>query len=249
MKNTFIEDYILNKIKQFTLVVLVQGEMQMGKSTFVRYLMENLSKLKFNKSWNYKEFCARNFEEFVRLVDKYDNQLIVFEEASKDISVDKWFNDLNFFFNIILQTQAYKHNLYIIVFPWSLGVSKRQRRFIKLGIEVIEKNEEYKWVLLKPTIYSRTYWRLDDDDIQYYFPRFFDIKYSENDLKMCKEYTDWLIETLKKETMKDIKKQIKLRKRKQEILNQDFDIEPNLKYRDKKENFLYEKAIKTTKKP
>lgn len=209
---SFLEDYILEKIKKFTLVVLVQGYMQMGKSTFTWYLMDCLSRKKFGIGWNYKKYCARNLEEFIDMIDKYDNSLIVFEEASKDISISKWYNDMNYFFNIIMQTQAYKHNLIVLVFPHSVSISKRQRYFINLGIEIIDRidNAEMKATVFRPTLYKRRFWKLDENDLYYqYWNQRSYAKYTKEDLELANEYTTWLEITLKKEAMNDIKRKLK----------------------------------------
>jgi hypothetical protein len=205
------EEYILKKIQSFTLVALLQAEMQMGKSTFAWYLMDDLSQQKFGKPWDFKRFCARNFEEFFNMMDKYDNELICYEEASKDISVEEWYSQLNQFFTRLIQTQAYKHNFYLLVFPNSLGISARQRRFIKLGMEIQQKIDEpdLKAVIVRPTIYKRTYWKLDEDDLQYIFIPTVYVKYTDEDLAKSKLYTDWLIDTLKKDVMSDTKQDLK----------------------------------------
>ena len=57
----------------------------------------------------------------------------------------------------------------MIVMPMSLGISKRQRRFINIGLEVIKKidNDKVKATVIKPTIYKRTFWKLDDEALRY----------------------------------------------------------------------------------
>lgn len=209
---TILEEYILNKIEKFTLVVLIQGYMQTGKSTFAYFLLNNLSMLKFKEKWDYKKYCARNLKEFIDMIDKYNNKLLVYEECSKDINIARWYNDLNLFFNIIMQTQAYKHNLVVLVFPHSASISKQQKYFINLGIEIVERidTEDLKAVRFKPTIYKRNFWRLDDNDLRYKWWSMGFIKYSKYPeiLDEAREYTKWLEDTLKKDTMKDIKRRI-----------------------------------------
>jgi hypothetical protein len=234
---SFLEEYILEKIKKFTLVMLVQGYMQMGKSTFTWYLMDSLSRKKFGVAWDYKKYCARSLEEFIDMIDKYNNKLIVFEEASKDISIQKWYNDMNFFFNVIMQTQAYKHNLVVLVFPHSASISKRQRYFINLGIEILERIDIQNChaTVFKPTIYKRRFWRLDENDLYYqYWNRESFVKYNKKDLKEAGKYTKWLEQTLKQDTMNDIKRMVKERNEKMNLKKQ-------------VENFKYpEKPVKIT---
>jgi hypothetical protein len=160
---------------------------------------------KYKHEWDYKKFCARNLLEFIEMINKYDNELIVFEEASKDISIDTWFDELNHFFNIILQTQAYKHNLICMVFPHVASISNRQKYFIKLGLELIDKIDEPDChaTVFKPTIYTRNFWRLDENDLHYiWWARSNFIKYDNDDLNKAKDYTVWL-EGMKAATMEE----------------------------------------------
>lgn len=209
-KVSILEQYIMEKLKRFTLVMLVQGYMQMGKSTLVWYLMNDISEKMGKGEWNYKKFCARNLTEFIDMIDKYENELIVFEEASKDISIDTWYDNINHFFNVVMQTQAYKHNLVCLVFPHSASISNRQKYFIKLGLEVVDRidTEDCHATVFRPTLYSRNFWRLDENDLHYKWWGSCFIKYTKDDLEKSKEYTKWL-EEMKQNTMISIKRRLK----------------------------------------
>jgi hypothetical protein len=218
---SILEEYILNKTKHFQLVIAVQGYMQMGKSTLVWFLMNKLSKLRGEGEWDFKKYCARDLTEFIDMIDKYEDKLLVYEEASKDISVNKWYDNLNYFFNIIMQTQAYKHNLVTLVFPHVAGISKRQRYFIKLGLEVTERIDtpELKATIFRPTIYTRYFYKLDENDIYYKWWGSCFVKWKEEDLIKAKEYTTWIEQTLKKNTMISIKRKLAKQQRKDDVQN------------------------------
>lgn len=218
---SFLEEFLLEKMSKYTYVVLVQGGPQMGKSLFTWYLVNCLSMKKFGEAWDYEKYCARNLEEFVDMIDKFNERILVFEEASKDISIDRFYDDLNHFFNMIMQTQGYKHNLIFLVFPHSCAISNRQKYFINMGLEVVQRIEEQncKATVVKPTVYKREFWKLEDHDIRYKWWGKSFIKYSEEDIKKSKEYTDWIISTLKCDVMKDIKCKIKRRKDREKALN------------------------------
>lgn len=224
-------DYLYNKSLTYTVSCLIQGETQKGKSTAAWYIAITLHKKRYNEKWDFNKYCARSLEEFIDIFDKYDHSFIVYEEASKDLDVARWYDTMNRLFNILLQTQAYKHNLVIIVMPMSLGISKRQRRFINIGIEVIKKidTDRVKATVLKPTIYKRTFWKLDDEALSYKFLPITYIKYTKEEFEASREYTNWLIETLKKDVMNDIKRTIReiTRKNKplKEELQEEYDTE------------------------
>lgn len=211
-----LEDYLLNRINKYTTMVLVQGYIQTGKSTFVSWLCNRLHRRLYKEDWNYEKYCARNLEEFVDMVDKYNKKIIVYEESTKDIHIQRWYNDLNLFFNVIMQTQGYKHNIIILVFPHSASISKQQRYFINLGIEVLKKIDkpDMHATIFKPTIYRRRFYKLDDNDLYYkYWCSQAFVRYSDKELEYAQKYTKWLEDTLKVDVMKDIKAKMKLSKK------------------------------------
>jgi hypothetical protein len=232
-----LEEYLINRIKKYTTLVIIQGEIQTGKSTFTYWLCNRLHKKLYKEEWNYEKYCARSLDEFIDIIDKSNNKIVVYEEASKDITIQRWYNDLNLFFNIIMQTQGYKHNIIFLVFPHSASVPKQQRYFINLGIEVIQKIDQplLKATIFKPTIYKRRFYKLDENDLYYkYWCRQSFVKYTKKELAKAREYTEWLEGTLKKDVMKDIKQKLKRSKMtKEEKIKEDIglnlDIKENVK--------------------
>lgn len=219
-----LEDYLLNNIRKYTLLVLIQGPMQSGKSTFCHWLVSRLHRKKYGTEWDYKKYCARNLEEFIDIVDRSNNQFIVYEEASKDITIQRHWNDMNLFFNIVMQTQAYKHNLIFLVFPHSASISKQQRYFVNLGIEIIQKVDQplLKATIFKPTLYKRRFYKLDNNDLYYkYWCNRAHVVYSKKELTRSREYTKWIENTLKKDVMTDIKNRMKHKKEFKSIVNDD----------------------------
>jgi hypothetical protein len=211
-EKSILEDYILNKIKDYTLVTLVQGETQTGKSTFVKYLMDNLNLYKYGEKWDYEKYCAKNLLEFVKILKKSENRFVVFEEATKDVSIDSWYDKYNHFFNVLLQTQGFRHNLIVIVFPSAMQLSNRNKYFIKLGItienKIIEPETNTYATVYSPTIYKRDFKKLEEHDIYpFWWGRTHFVKYSPQDLIDCKKYIDWLI-PMKEQTMDEIEKGI-----------------------------------------
>jgi hypothetical protein len=170
--------------------------------------MNNLSLYKYGEKWDYEKYCARDLLEFVRMVKDYDDRFIVFEEATKDISIDTWYDKYNHFFNVLLQTQAYKHNLIVIVFPSAMQLGNRNKYFIKLGINIVDKVIEPEYnnyaTIYEPTIYKRDFKKLEEHDLyRLWWGKHHFIKYSLEDLKECENYIKWL-KGMKKDTMNDI---------------------------------------------
>jgi len=205
--------WLFNKSFKYSPVVICQGNPQIGKSSIVWKIANLISDLKYGKEWNYEEFCAKSFEEFIELVDKYDNEVLVVEEAGFQISAFEWQNLQNRLFNQILQTQAYKHNIYILVLPHAKGIAKAHRRMIDMSINVIKKLEKHRINLIQATIYRKIYWKLEEAEYKPIFFPFIRVKFTKEELLKVKKYVDWLI-GYKKDIMSEIKQKAKLIKNK-----------------------------------
>lgn len=208
---SILEEYLINSMKKFTMIIIVQGYIQTGKSTFTYWLANQIHKKVYGTEWPYKKYCARNLKEFVHILNESQNQIIVYEESTHELNIQRHWSDKNLFFNIIAQTQGYKHNLIFLVFPHSASISKQQRYFINVGIEILKKIDQPNLhaTIFKPTIYKRRFYKLDDNDLYYkYWCHQAFVKYDKQDLAKSQEYTKWLEETLKKDVMKDILKKL-----------------------------------------
>lgn len=203
-KLTSIESYLVNKSKSYAILGLIQGEMQIGKSTLLWMLANNISLLKDGVEWDYKKYCARSFNEFLDMVDRYDNKILAVEEAGRTFNISTWYDQVNKLMNLLITTQAYKHNIYILVLPCGLGLPNAHRRFVNIGIEVLKRWEALNMVSFRATVYKRRYWKLIEDDIWYnWLPTVYHI-YNGEELRKATEFTDWLIE-FKKDIMSEIK--------------------------------------------
>lgn len=196
--------YLIHQSERYSPIVLIQGNMQTGKSTMLKVFSDIISQEKFKIDWDYKKYCAKSFDELIEYVDKYDDSIIAIEEAGFQLSAMEWYSKSNNLFDKIMQTQAYKHNIYFIVLPHSLGVAKAHRRLVDMTFIVKRKIENKRRTLIYPVIFRKIYWRLDETGYKPVFLPQIIVKLNQEQLDKAKEFTNWLIE-FKKDIMKDIK--------------------------------------------
>ncbi len=198
-------EYIFKKSLKQTLVVLIQGSTQTGKSTVLKTVADILSLMKKEEYWKHEKYCARNFDELINYVDDYENSIIAIEEAGFQLSSDEWQNVQNKLFNKILQTQAYKHNIIFIVLPYALGVAKAHRRIIDMGLTIKKRYDKPPMTLVYPVVYQRVFWKLDEtSDYPLFLPMML-IKYNKQQMKRAKNFTDKFLVDYKKSIMEQIK--------------------------------------------
>lgn len=194
-------EVILKKMKSYSPIIAVFGEPQSGKSTFA-WLLANWLSLEANKEyWNWKKYCVRSVNEFVQMVDKYNNKVIVVEEASFQLSSRDWQTTTDKIFGKLIDTQGYKHNCYILTLPYALGTSTTVRRSLTYYFVIIKKGT------VGFNVVKHSYTNLENADSYHTFINRTGFGYfmEENKLfKYSNQYTDWIKE-FKMSIMKELK--------------------------------------------
>lgn len=120
-------------------IVIYTGDPQKSKSTTSWYFNQLLNQSKNHKEWDYKKYCARSIKEYIEMLDQYDGQILVIEEAGKQIKKNTYHDLFNTVFNLANQTQGYLKNLTCIVCPSGVQIAKDHRRMIDMNFEVRDK--------------------------------------------------------------------------------------------------------------
>lgn len=191
-----LEDYLVYQSQTMPIFALIHGGVQKGKSTLFYTLANNISleKSDYKEEWDYEKYCARSLDELMEMVRKYDNKVLGYEEAQREINTNTWYDKFSQLFALLLETQGYKKNLIFMVQPCGMTIPNRHRRMINVGIEVLKKNEKTKSVLFRNTVYDFQNWRLDESFIWYnHLLGFTRMTYDDEQLRKAKEYTNWLI--------------------------------------------------------
>lgn len=191
-----LEDYLIFQNETMPIFALIHGGVQKGKSTLFFTLANNITLIKsdYKEEWDYEKYCARSLDELMEMVQKYDNKVLGYEEAQREINTQNWYDKFSQLFGLLLETQGYKKNLIFMVQPCGLTIPNRHRRMINVGIEVLKKNERTKSCLFRNTVYDFQNWRLDESFIWYnHLLGLNTITYNDEQIEKAKKYTNWLI--------------------------------------------------------
>ncbi len=203
--------FILSKSESYAISLGISGEMQKGKSTFLHWSANEICRVKHkmyprkwkSPEWDYEKYCATNFKQFVKLVDENKYAVIGIEEAGFEFGKMDFHQLLPKLLSKIIQTQAYKRNIYPIVLPHFLDYVKYLRNKINFLFECYKKYERQRLAVIRPSHISREYWKLKDDNLKQWFLKKIWIQYSKEELSKAKEFTDWL-EGFKSDLLEDI---------------------------------------------
>lgn len=119
----------------FAPIVVFCGRQRSGKSLFAFTTAHEL----YPKTFKFETHVVKDVEEFVKAYDKYDNDVIVLDEASDALYLYDWSSKFQKVFSIINDSQAYKMNTVFIVLPMVHKLGKLHRHDIDAVVEVTRR--------------------------------------------------------------------------------------------------------------
>lgn len=211
MKDGLFEEYeipidilrmIVNKSRKYSLIILVNGHSQVGKTTFIYHIANRIKQIKKGqlnqydkkntwREWDAKKFTSTNAYEFVDLWDKYNNEVITLAEASVSLNYLEWFSTMAKVFASTTRVQGLKRNICFLDTVMSTDIQKHNKENVDFRVWVFKRIDRYRicstrnyWVEID---YAKDKWRLR------WLPNW-NIQYSKRELDIAKDYTNWIAE-------------------------------------------------------
>ena len=186
---------ICNRSKIFSVIILINGHGQVGKSTFVHYLANRILQIRYKQPnkwnlWNWQKFSSTNAQDFVRLWNENNDKIINLSEAGEQLNYLEWFSIMAKVFASTTRTQGMKHNICILDTPMSTDVQKHNKENIDFKIWVAKRYDSIRMALIKPRFiridYLQDKWKLG------YIHDWLPI-YPLEALAEAKKFTNWLL--------------------------------------------------------
>jgi len=197
---------IINKSRKYSIIALINGHSQVGKTTFIRHMANRIMQIKrFGRlnpydpdnawnEWDEKKYTATNAYEFVKIWDENDNSVLTLAEAGESLNYLEWFSVMAKVFASTTRTQGLKRNICFLDTCMSTDIQKHNKENIDFRIWVYKRYDYWRrcitrnyWVEID---YAKDKWRLR------WLPNW-DFQYSEEELLLSKNYTDWVAKDLK----------------------------------------------------
>lgn len=197
----------VNKSRNYSLIILVTGHGQVGKTTAIWYIANRIMQIRKGilnpndprctwREWDAKNLTAMNARDFVKLWNNNHDAVLTLAEASTTLYYMDWMSVMSRVFNSTTTTQGLKHNICFLDTVMATELMQKARDKVDYRIEIhkridfLRKAEVRSGYVLVD--YLRDRWKL----IPY---NQWDITYSLRQLLMSKEYTDWIAGTMKQE--------------------------------------------------
>jgi hypothetical protein len=217
--------------KGYSPILVFTGEMRCGKTTKAYLIAHWLSWLIFNKPWDWRDSVITNIKQFVEMIDSSKEEIIFLDEVQGFLNAKEWYSPNNIVFNKILQSQAYKHMIFILVLPYALGMAKDHRRLIHMLFWVKNRRNVY------PVLFRKKFWQLEDTPNTFFFypiipfdkERKLIQRCFADELKELKEFTTTIEDVVKKGIMNDMKIKVGIIDEKQKKVFATFTSDGSLK--------------------
>jgi hypothetical protein len=213
---------------KFSLIILIGGHGQVGKTTVEFYLANRWMQLKkyglkaLNpfapcntwREWDAYKFTALSPQDFVRLWNDNTDSVLALAEPSTQLYYMDWMKVMGRVFNSTTTTQGKQHNICILDTVMESELMQKARDKIDYRIEVHRRDDYRKraeirsgWSLID---YLGMRWMLIRNNTWF-------LQYSSKMLLMAKQYTDWISETLKRREAEENEIRVGLRPSDKEI--------------------------------
>jgi hypothetical protein len=196
---------IINKSRKYSLIILVNGHGQVGKTTFIRHLCCRIEQIRRGllnpndpritwREWDEDKFTATSAQDFVRIWNDNDGAVMTLAEASTTLYYMDWMQVMARVFNSTTTTQGLKRNICILDTVMATEIMKKAKEKVDFRIWVAKRYDAARlcitrnyWVEIN---YAKDKWRLR------WLPDWI-LRYSPKELCICKDYTRKIAETLK----------------------------------------------------
>lgn len=201
---------IFNLWHKFSIITLIGGHGQAGKTTLVWYMANRLMQLRRYgyraldplascntwREWDAYKLTALNAQDFVRLWNNNTDSVLALAEPSTQLYYLDWMGIMGRVFNSTTTTQGKQHNICFLDTVMESEIMQKARDKVDFRIEVHKRIDSLKranirsgWTLIdylgmKWMLIRNNEWNLD---------------YSPRMLLMANQYTNWISNTLKKE--------------------------------------------------
>lgn len=188
---------VLNKARLFSLIILVNGHGQVGKSTWIQYVANRIKQIQLGiplkkatwREWDYKKFTSTTPKQFVQLWNENENEVLALEEAGNQLDYTQWYSTMAQVFNQTSNTQGLKHNICFLITPHAVDIVKRQRELVDFKVWVKRRIDAAKLTIVRPRYIKIDY--LKDKTRLGYIADWY-VKYPTDFLKISREFTNWL---------------------------------------------------------
>jgi len=181
-KGSLINYIIKEKKNGYGIVILICGRQRSGKSMSALAIAESL-KLKNISKFHIETNLMVLVEDLVKrhLEKESFNQTYILDESETKLNAQEFWNDFNLAFEKIISSQMYKGNIYIVILPMAIRLSKSNRRYVDIKIEMV-KRRFAKWSFLIKN-YGELGFKANKPAIrEYYIPRILEMPKLDDDL-------------------------------------------------------------------
>lgn len=188
---------IYNRGLILSLIILIVGHGQIGKSTFQFYLGNRLKQIEQGiplkkatwKEWDCRKFTSVTPQAFVNLWDNNENEILAMEEAGEQMNYLDWFGVMGRVFSSTTRTQGLKKNKCLMITPHAIDILKHNRECIDFKIWVKIRDDLRRLAVVRPRYIKIDYLK---DKYKLGFIRDWAIAYTPEFIVESKKYTDWL---------------------------------------------------------
>lgn len=125
--------------KDYSPIILIVGKQRRGKSNMGLAIADKLMHHFHNRSFEPKKNLFFDPLELIIRMEEATQEPLIIDEAGVGLNAQEFYSHLNIAMNKIIQTQAYRNNVYILILPMAVNLAKIHRRFINFRLNMVAR--------------------------------------------------------------------------------------------------------------
>lgn len=116
-------------------IILIVGKQRRGKTMFALTIAHTLE----GNNFNMEEQLKVNALDICKAYDKYSGKVLIFDEGGKELDLYRAMDEVNRAISHVIQSQAYKRNVLIIISPFANEIGKGHRKHVDAVVEIYKR--------------------------------------------------------------------------------------------------------------
>lgn len=144
------EYQLYKKIKNgFSPIIMICGEQRIGKSAYALHICNNFSQFMYEEDFNFKKYSFYDTERVIEEMENMNKRVILIDEGGESLDYLDWYERIAKAMRSMINTQAFRGNLYVIINPFVVEILKNIRKHFNFKCHVVDRGYVKIWKYVK----------------------------------------------------------------------------------------------------
>ena len=130
-------------------IIMICGEQRIGKSAYALSIANLFSQFMYEEDFDYKKYSFYDTERAIEEMGNMIKRVILIDEGGESMDYLEWYDKMAKAMRSMINTQAFRGNVYIIISPFVVEILKNIRRHVNFKAHVVSRGHIKVWKYVK----------------------------------------------------------------------------------------------------